>query len=83
MVNSAFRIESVDEYIANHQSRINWVSLPIHEVLHGDLRLEASVYATEVEKAKLTVMNNKFGVIYKSPCKRNTLLLAARKFIRH
>ena len=63
MVNSAFRIESVDEYIANHQSRINWVSLPIHEVLHGDLRLEASVYATEAEKAKLTVMNNKFGVI--------------------
>ena len=63
MVNSAFRIESVDEYIANHQSRINWVSLPIHEVLHGDLRLEASVYATEAEKAKLTVINNKFGVI--------------------
>lgn len=63
MVNSAFKTDQINEYIATHQSQFNWVSLPVQEIVNNDLRLEASVYATEAEKAKLLVLQNKYGVI--------------------
>lgn len=63
MVSIALVTDELNEYVTTHQSRINWISVPIQEVLNGDIRLEASVYATEAEKAKLTLLKNKFGVI--------------------
>lgn len=45
------------------QQPFNWVSLPIQELFNADLRLEATVYATEAEKAKLAILKNKYGVI--------------------
>ncbi|MCS5454452.1 restriction endonuclease subunit S [Enterobacter asburiae] len=45
------------------QKPFNWVSLPIQKVFEADLRLEASVYATDAEKAKQAVLNCKFGTV--------------------
>ncbi|HDM8092962.1 TPA: restriction endonuclease subunit S [Yersinia enterocolitica] len=45
------------------QKPFNWVSLPIQKVFEADLRLEASVYATDAEKAKQAVLSCKFGII--------------------
>jgi type I restriction enzyme, S subunit len=40
-----------------------WVSLPIQSVFESGLRLEASVYATETQKAKQLVNQCKYGAI--------------------
>ena len=65
MVNQAFNqdIVNLDDYFSIHQSKFNWVSLPIQEIFESDLRLEAGVYATKAEKAKLKIKQNKFGVL--------------------
>ena len=41
----------------------SWVSLPIQGVFESGLRLEASVYATAAQNAKLLVGQCKYGAI--------------------
>lgn len=63
MVTNALVIDNVNEYVTTHQSKINWISLPIQEVIDAELRLEASLYSTDVEQTKLKVLSNKYGFV--------------------
>lgn len=42
---------------------LGWVSVPVQTIFESGLRLDASVYATEVQKAKQLVAQCKYGVI--------------------
>jgi type I restriction enzyme S subunit len=41
----------------------SWVSVPVQDIFAGGLRLEASVYATEVQDSKLLIAQCKYGAI--------------------
>lgn len=63
MVSSAYKIEPLDDKHQSLKRDFEWFSMPIQEVFENDLRLEAEVYTTDVEKARLTILNNQFGSI--------------------
>lgn len=66
MVDLAHKIGISTETFEELQQPFEWVSLPIQEIFESGLRLDASVYATEAEKAKLAILNNQHGYDYLS-----------------
>ncbi|MBS0859504.1 restriction endonuclease subunit S [Providencia rettgeri] len=66
MVSSAYKIKYSSDKSQVLKNDFEWISIPLQEIFDNDLRLEAGVYATDAEKAKLSVINNQYGAIYLS-----------------
>ncbi|MEQ5390961.1 restriction endonuclease subunit S [Proteus terrae] len=58
---SAYKIEHSNDKSQTLNQDFEWISVPLQEIFENDLRLEAEVYATKAEKARLLVLDGQFG----------------------